>query len=171
MKPLFAGSREFRGEVGSYFERWSPAVLRLARRITRNEADAEEVRQEVFVKFQEHLPRLDRSGNLAGWIFRTATTVALKIRERRFRPLPGSDAAVTDPPAGDPREDLEADLSRIRGALEKLPEPPRRILLERFRDGRTPVQIARRLGLEAGSVRVQIFRALEILRSILRSMP
>ena len=166
-----AGAAEFRGEVRAYFERCSPAVLRLARRITRNEADAEEVRQEVFLKFQEYLPKLDREGNLAGWIFRTATTVALKARQRRLRFVSNPGESITEsstPLSGEP---LEADLTRVSQALEQLPEPSRRILLERFRDGRSPAEIARRLGLAAGSVRVRVFRALDAVREILRNMP
>jgi RNA polymerase sigma-70 factor (ECF subfamily) len=171
MKGSSAGSAEYRGQVHTYFERCSPAVLRLALRITRNEADAEEVRQEVFLKLQEYLPRLDRTGNLAGWIFRTATTVSLKARDRRLRLVPDLGECVGHPSAPGVPDGLEADLARVSRALERLPESPRRLLLERFRDGRSPAEIARRLGLAAGSVRVQLFRAMEILREALRSMP
>src|SRR5581483_4949011 len=164
-------SRESTGlqeQIHAYFKRFSPAVFRLAHRITRNEADAEEVRQEAFLKLQEHLPRLDCTGNLAGWIFRTATTLSLKARERRLRLVTHLEDSVECGLPRDSKEDLEADLTRVSRALERLPESPRRILLERFRDGRTPAEIARRLGLAAGNVRVQLFRALEILREALR---
>jgi RNA polymerase sigma factor (sigma-70 family) len=171
MKGSSKGSVDLQEQVNSYFKRCSPAVYRLARRITQNEADAEEVRQEAFLKLQEHLPRLDCTGNLAGWIFRTATTLSLKARERRLRLVPDLEDSLDCGVPPDSQDDLEADLTRVSRALEKLPEPPRRILLERFRDGRTPAEIARRLGLAAGNVRVQLFRALEVLREALRSMP
>jgi RNA polymerase sigma-70 factor (ECF subfamily) len=158
-------------EVKAYFDQFSPAVLRLARRITRNEADAEEVRQEVFLKLQVYLPRLDLSGNMAGWLFRTATTLSLQLRRRRMSLLADGDDTVPGPEFSPPADDLEADLTKVSLALQSLPEAQRRMILERFRDGRTPSQIASRLGLPPGSVRVQLFRAMELLRHALRRMP
>src|SRR5579864_4006686 len=110
-------------EVKAYFDQFSPAVFRLARRITRNDADAEEVRQEVFLKLQMYLPRLDLSGNMAGWLFRTATTLSLQLRRRRLSLLADGDDSVSSPESPTPADDLESDLSKVALALESLPEP------------------------------------------------
>src|SRR5579859_2749419 len=158
-------------EVKAYFDQFSPAVLRLARKITRNDAAAEEVRQEVFLKLQVHLPNLDPSGNMAGWLFRTATTVSLQLRRRRLSSLKEGDETVPGPDPSTSDDDLESDLTKVALALQGLPEPQRRMIVERFRDGRTPGQIASRLGLPPGTVRVQLFRAMELLRKALRRMP
>jgi RNA polymerase sigma-70 factor (ECF subfamily) len=157
-------------EVQAYFDQFSPAVLRLAHRITRNEADAEEVRQDVFLKLQERLPHLDPTGNMAGWLFRTATTLSLKLRQRRLRLMPDGKDELPRLDPRPPADDLECDGVKVGQALERLPEAQRRIILERFRDGRTPVQIAGRMGISAGNVRIQLFRAMEVLRQALRRM-
>jgi RNA polymerase sigma factor (sigma-70 family) len=108
---------------------------------------------------------------MAGWLFRTATTLSLQLRRRRWSPLAAGDDTVSGPDSSASADGLESDLTKVALALESLPEPQRRMILERFRDGRTPLQIASRLGIPPGGVRVQLFRAMELLRKALRSMP
>ncbi|MEM1452882.1 MAG: sigma-70 family RNA polymerase sigma factor, partial [Planctomycetota bacterium] len=81
------------------------------------------------------------------------------VRER-------SAAARRDPAAGTDelleRLELQNDLAqRVRA----LPEPYRGVLLRRFYDGRSPASIARETGASAATVRSQIARGLDRLRT------
>jgi len=167
MTPSAAGAAR-NAEVEAFFDRFSEAVFRLGRRITGNETDGEEVRQETFLKLQEHLPQLELGGNLAGWIFRTATTVALKIRKRRLVHLPSGEDVVAPAEPSPLADGFPVDPGRVSDALGRLEDPDRRLILVRFRDGLPPSQIARRMGLSPGAVRVRLFRAMELLREALR---
>jgi RNA polymerase sigma factor (sigma-70 family) len=140
------------------FQQCRETILRLGFRITRNAADAEEVLQETFLRLQQNLPRLDLEDNMAGWLFRTATRIALRLRQRRPLAMERPEGVAVPPDAawGDP--------ILVRRAIDKLPAALRDLVLHRFVSGQTPGEIARRRGVPPGRVRVQLFRALELLR-------
>lgn len=152
--------------VAAFFEKYSVAVLRLCRRLTATEEDAEDARQEAFLQLQRHWVRLDPQSNPVGWLFRTAANAALKFARRR--PTAGLEAADTghSVPAILDGEDRE----RVTSALRALPAEYRALIRERFHEGRTPADIARRLRVPPGRVRVQLCRALRLLRELVRGM-
>jgi len=88
-------------------------AYRLARRITRNHEDADDVLQESFVKAYRALDRFDPSKAIGPWfltiVARTALSSVRRERRRSASPLdePGQDGAppladrIVDP-AGDP---------------------------------------------------------------------
>lgn len=151
--------------VEAFFERYSAAVLRLCRRFTSGVEDAEDARQEAFLQLQRHWGRLDPELNPVGWLFRTAAHAALKIRRRPSACLENSETAGSAPPVL-----MAEDQERIAAAVRALPRDYRELIQERFHKGRTPSDIARRLGIPPGRVRVQLCRALRILREIVRGM-
>ena len=151
--------------VAAFFERYSAAVLRLCRRMTANEEDAEDAQQEAFLQLQRHWNRLNPQLNPVGWLFRTAAHAALKIRQRR----PARMDSVENPESAPPFLTAE-DQEKIAAAVRVLPRDYRALIQERFHGGRTPADIARKLGVPPGRVRVQLCRALRILREIVRGM-
>lgn len=153
------------GAVAAFFERHSPAVLRLCRRLTANEQDAEDARQEAFLQLQRHWARLDPQLNPVGWLFRTAAHAALKIRRRRPARIDGGEPTASAPPVL-----MADDHEKIASAVRSLPRDYRTLIQERFHKGRTPADIARKLGVPPGRIRVQLCRALRILREIVRGM-
>ena len=149
-------------EARTLFEQCREPILRLGLRITGNAADAEEVLQETFLRLQQHLPRLDLTDNMAGWLFRTATHIAIRLRRSRTIAMVNPEEVLARPP-----ESPWWDAIQVRRAIDALPAPLRDILRRRFAEGRTPAEIARRLRIPPGRVRVQIFRALDLLRRTL----
>lgn len=149
-------------DVGALFDRYGDAVRRLCRRLTGNDADAQDAAQEAFLQLQRHAERLDPGGNPLGWLFRTAANAALKLRRRRLAPLPPEDAAECGP------VESVVDAGEIHRAIDSLPPEDREILSARFREGIPPAAIAARLGIQAGAVRTRLCRALQTLRLRLR---
>ena len=154
------------GGVAAFFERYSAAVLRLCRRLSATEEDAEDARQEAFLQLQRHWARLDPDSNPVGWLFKTAANAALKIGARRSA---APAEAVEESRTARPVLDAE-DRQKISVALRALPGEYRTLIRERFHEGRTPADIARGLRVPAGRVRVQLCRALRLLREIVRGM-
>ena len=165
MKPP-ASSASMEG-VASFFDRYSSAVLRLCRQLLSSEPDAEDARQEAFLQLQRHWGRLNPDSNPVGWLFRTAANAALKIRNRRAAPTLAADAE--DRLDSGPVLDGD-DRRNIAAAMRALPREYRTLIQERFHKGRTPAEIARRLRIPPGRVRVQLCRALRLLRELVRGM-
>jgi RNA polymerase sigma-70 factor (ECF subfamily) len=150
------------------FDATSPALFRVAVRLTRDGAAAEDVLQETFLAILRGYGTWDPSRTAMPWmigILERKAADAWRRRERDRRPLPrpeGDDA--------DPRDEAEKEETRasIRDAIEDLDEPFRRVAVLRWRYGLEPGEIADALGENPGTVRSNLFRAKQRLERRLR---
>lgn len=151
-------------------------VYALARRITGNEQDAEDVTQHTFLSAIESLDGFREEARFATWLHRIATHAALKVlRKRRGLPTVSLDAA-TEPPEGydtvphpeyiaDWRESPEALVGRhetgrlIDEALSELDDRYRVIFLLRDVEGLSVKETADALGISEANVKVRLLRA------------
>ncbi len=122
-------------------------------------ADADDLVQEVFLRALRQLRRLRQPGAFGGWLMAVARNCAHDHHRRRreLNPLPADVPVVA---ASADRVEAEAVLAAIRG----LPEAYRETLLLRLVEGMSGPEIARRTGLTADSVRVNLHRGMKLLR-------
>lgn len=157
------------------YDRYAGQVLALARRILRDDGDAEDVVQEVFSQAWRTAQRFETSrGTVAGWLLVMARTRSIdRLRARQARPdtrsnvLPDTLAAP-----GVPVSDLmlsEEQSVRIREALKSLPDAQRSALELAYYEGLTQSEIAQRLTEPLGTIKTRIRTALGTLRQRLRS--
>src|SRR5438045_4498512 len=82
---LVAKARE--GDLASFNElvqRYDRKIFRLAKHITQNDEDAEDVLQETFLKAYEHLGNFQGNSKFYTWIVRIAVNESLmKLRKRK----------------------------------------------------------------------------------------
>src|SRR5438045_3361231 len=109
---------------GSLVTRHSQSVFRVAFRITENEADAEEVVQEAFLRGYRRLGDFDARSNFRTWIYRIAMNCALNLlRSRNQAELPISEefdadrmtVQLADRAAGPDRLVLSQEIETRRG--------------------------------------------------------
>ncbi len=75
--------------------RYERKIFRLARHITQNEEDAEDVLQETFLKAYEHLGGFQEQSKFYTWLVRIAVNEALmKLRKRRSGKLLSLDETI-----------------------------------------------------------------------------
>jgi len=147
-------------------------IYTLARRITGNEQDAEDVTQEAFLSALEHLPGFREESSFGTWLSRIATHAALKIiRKRKGLPTESLDAATEDGALPHPeyiadwRESPERLVQRnetarlIDDALAKLDEGHRVVFLLRDVEGLSVKETADALNLSEANVKVRLLRA------------
>jgi RNA polymerase sigma factor (sigma-70 family) len=155
------------GKLGVLFERHHLAVFDFLCRMTGDRAAAEDMVQDVFMRMLKYRASYRDDGRFETWMFR----IARNARADYFRVRAAEQhvpADGVDPPADVPgparllEQDEEAVL--IRRALLLLREDRRElIILTRYR-GMKHDAIAELLGIEVGTVKVRIHRAMRELR-------
>jgi RNA polymerase sigma-70 factor, ECF subfamily len=151
----------------------------LARYLTGNENDAEDLVQETYMRALRAAEQFTPGTDLKAWLFRILrnTFVSLYRRQRNNPTVGGLDTVEPAVPAvADEtwlRDDMELDRLRklvaeeIEAALMSLSEDGRTVVLLDM-EGLTEVQVAEVLGCPVGTVKSRLSRARRALRERLK---
>lgn len=165
---LIAGQPEAMAEL---YDRYGDPAYALALRITGDDARAEDVVQEAFVKIWRQAARFDsQRGSLRAWVMAVVRNQALDVfrgragRERREVDLDqiGPDARVCDPW---PHVSASLLRSRVRTALCSLPPEQRQVVELSYFSGLTCREIGNMLGLPLGTVKSRLRLGMEKLHA------
>ncbi|MGH9487419.1 MAG: sigma-70 family RNA polymerase sigma factor [Terriglobales bacterium] len=163
--------------VGRYEHR----IFRLAQRLMGNEADAEDVLQETFLKVFTKLHQFQQQSRLYTWIVRIAVNQALmKLRRRRSNLVPLDEEIATEegPIARDfadlrpgPEQQLQtSELGAIlQRSLESLSLPYRLVFQLRDVEELSTAETAEALQISEAAVKSRLLRARLQLRENLKS--
>ena len=143
-----------------------PKVVAIAYRVLADRSAAEDVAQEVFLKF--HRSFSPDSERASGWLHAAAVHSALNvIRGERRRAQRETTHALdrSQAPWADPEHLVEEAERRreVRRALSGLPERSAAILMLRY-SGLSYAEVATALGIKVGNVGTLLRRAEETLR-------
>ena len=143
---------------------YSAMVYRLAYARTANRADAEDIYQEVFFRLFSSEPRLESEEHLRAWLIRTTIHCSINLLKsawrRYFRPMPEN----YDVPAA---ENESCRFDALRTALKRLPEKQRVAIHLYYFEELSTDEIARILGEKPSTIRSQLRRGREKLKSLL----
>jgi RNA polymerase sigma-70 factor (ECF subfamily) len=164
-------------------ERHAARVYRVAFGITRNDADAEEVVQDVFLSLFEKIAAFEERAALGTWLYRVATNTALLRRRGKRLELEVSleDQLPTfrdDGHRAGERSFLLADWSAgaedgllsdetqalVRRAIDMLPPHYRAVVMLRDVEELSNEETAEILGEAVSSVKSRLHRARMVLR-------
>ena len=162
-------------------ERHRSPVVHFLFRMVQNQAVAEELGQEVFLRVYRSRATYEPTAKFTTWLFRIATHLALNsIRDRRKEKgqeslseelMDGVERQVPDrQPTVEQRMVYRTRLREVRSAIEALPDKQRAaVMMHKYQDLEY-TQIARTLGCSESAVKSLLFRAYETLRSRLAHM-
>jgi len=148
-----AGRREAFGEL---IDRHAPAVFRLVRASIRNDADAEDVAQEVFLASFRALPRLRDPGRFRAHLIAIAARKIVDWIRRRAR-CPES-ALDHEPLAPEPTAGPDRRLETVARVVGDLAPDARLVFALRHHEGMSCVQIAELLGRPEGTIYSRLSR-------------
>ncbi|MBA7473891.1 MAG: RNA polymerase sigma factor [Bradyrhizobium icense] len=151
-------------------------LYRIARGILRNEAEAEDVVQDTYVRAFTHLEQFRGDSSLSTWLSRIAMNESLG-RLRRQKPgvewselekistraqiIPFPLASNDDPEKSMAQREIQRV---VEHAIDELPEPFRLVFITRVIEGMNVEEAAEILGLKPETVKTRLHRARNLLR-------
>ena len=176
-------ARVLAGETALYellMRRHNQRLYRVARAILRDDAEAEDVMQDAYVRAYQNLASFEGRAKFSTWLTRIAVNEALARSQRRnrFQSLDGSDSSQGDPmktPTSPDRSPEQQSYDReLSGVLEKavlsLPDDYRMVFVLRDVEGMSTEETAQSLSLTQENVKVRLHRAHAKLRKELFDM-
>jgi RNA polymerase sigma-70 factor (ECF subfamily) len=172
------------GDPGSFallLERHRAPILHYLYRMVQNEAVAEELTQEVFLRVYKSRGNYEPTAKFTTWVFRIAMHLALNwIRDGRSEKsqtsLDEETANGASRQVPDRRRTVEqelvhqAKLREVREAIDELPAKQRAaVMMHKYREMEY-AQIASSIGCSESAVKSLLFRAYEALRGRLAHM-
>ena len=146
-----------------YEQNFNRVYAYVARRV-RERAEIQDLTAQVFHQALANLGKFKWRGSpFAAWLYRIAANAIADRARQKTREANNQSDPVSGVTAA---TDLEAVERRARlfGAVDKLPDDQRRVIVMRFADEQSIREIAEELGRSEGAVKQLQFRALENLR-------
>lgn len=159
--------------LAELYDRYAGTLLALAVRIVGDEAEAEEVLQEVFVHAWNHADHYQAGrASVSSWLVLLARSRAIdRLRSRQVGERTAVASALEAPrhvsAAAVRRVQDEERRRRVKAEMARLPPEQRRILALAYYGGLSQTQIADSEGLPLGTVKTRTLLALRKLRQAL----
>lgn len=160
-------------------ERHSRTVFRVAFRVLNNEADAEEVVQETFLRAYRNLQRFEQRAVFSTWIYRIAMNCALDMRKKtkkedRNMPIAEDPEPETNEVQVESREFSQDRVmygkqveKELAAAMAQLSDVERAAFTMRHLEGLSIEEISSILGIQTNAAKNRIFRAVKKIREAL----
>jgi RNA polymerase sigma-70 factor, ECF subfamily len=155
-----------RGDVRAFdtlYFRYRDWVVRLAARMTGNDADALDVLQETFAYVFRKFPGFRLTASMTTFLYPVVKNLSIAARRKRTR-MVSSDAVEAPEPAAPASANPSQQRSELEAMMASLPETHREVLLMRFVDGMSLSEIATALAIPEGTVKSRIHNAIATLR-------
>lgn len=162
--PSPRSSESITGSIDEIVARYSDMVYRLAFTKTRTSHDADDVYQEVFLRYIRSGGDFESEEHRKAWFIRVTLNCANKLFSsswfKKTEPLDENTAELF--PDGD-----SDDYAELRRAIRTLPEKYRDPVILFYCEEMSTADIAAALKISEGNVRVRLTRAREMLKNLL----
>lgn len=166
---------------GELYDRYAPKIYRYIYFKVSGTTEVEDLTAEVFLKTWEYVQRhgadeTKRIKNFRAFVYRLARNIVVDhYRERTERELLADEAALERVTVPEEQHMLTAinrssDLATIERALRNLKDEYRELVVLKYIEGLSTVDIARLTDKTKGTVRVTLHRALTALREEMEKM-
>lgn len=164
-------TRVLAGDVSAFavlMRRHNRRLFRVVRAMVRDDAAAEDVCQEAWLRAYRHLRDLQQAAKFSTWLARIGWRFALARVEQHAGvvSLDERDLAPRDAGTAEPEDQLELQrlAGRLERAIDELPAAYRAVVLLRDVEHMSTTEVAEVLELSEENVRVRLHRARASLR-------
>lgn len=144
-------------------ERWGDMVWRLALARTASVPDAEDVFQEVFLRYFRHEDRFQSDEHRKAWLIRCTVNRAKSVFaspwRRRTVPLETAEEVG-----------VEDDYREVYSAVLALPGKYRAVIHLHYFEGLSVAEMAQTLDMPEGTIKSQLSRGRALLRDMLKEV-
>ncbi len=177
IQDALAGNQQAYAEI---VNRYKDQIYHLIFRMVKDNAQADDLTQETFIKAFNALASFNSEYAFSTWLYKIAANNCIDFfRKKKLQtyslnsPIKAKDGDIQrDFP--DSTQEPESGLiskeqtNQIKSAIEKLPKKYREAILLRHINDKSYEEIAEHLDIPLGTVKVRIFRAREMLKKMLR---
>jgi RNA polymerase sigma-70 factor (ECF subfamily) len=147
------------------WEEFHAPLQQFIRRRVSDEATAEDVLQDVFLKIHQHMESLKDVRKLEGWIYQITRNAIIDAYRKHRHETTLEAAEALDLPEELPDDDIVSELlPSVRAMVRNLPELDRQALVLTEYQGLTQKELAERLGLSFSGAKSRVQRAREKLK-------
>jgi RNA polymerase sigma-70 factor (ECF subfamily) len=168
--------RASRGESAAFgllYDKHVAAIYRYVYYRVRDDAEAEDLTSDVFMRALKAMPRYEPRQAFLAWLYRIARNAVIDRARRGNRQVSYEDALEHPTPdqivVPDEQVLAHSDNETLRGALAKLTPLQQEVIVLRFLEGYSTEEIAKIVGKREGTVRGIQFRAIGTLRQLIPS--
>jgi len=169
-------TRLAKGEIASFdvlFLRYYPLVLHFIMGFVRNEEDARDLSQDLFLKLWLHREKMPEVENLRSYLFQMAKNRVFDFFRKQI---------TMEPMEREPRITFEEEASLeayvegrdlemlIDATIEKMPDQRKKIFRMSRYDGLSNDEIAQQLSISKRTVETHISNALKELKTVTRNI-
>ena len=168
--------RASKGESAAFgllYDKHVAAIYRYVYYRVRDDAEAEDLTSDVFMRALKAMPRYEPRQAFLAWLYRIARNAVIDRARRGNRQVSFEDALehpgvdqIIEP---DAEVLAHSDNATLRGALAKLTPLQQEVVVLRYLEGYSTQEVARIVGKREGTVRGIQFRAIGALRQLIPS--
>ena len=154
-------SSRVRSQADRLLRQYGNSVLRMAYSYLHNMEDAEDILQDTLIQFLKTAPALETPAHEKAWLLRVAAN--LSKNRIKYNAVRQSDELMDDLAAEERR-----DLAFVWDAVRCLPEKYREVIHLFYAEGYSTAQIAGILEMKESTVRSNLTRGRQKLKSVLK---
>ncbi len=146
------------------FEKYQVSLYSICFRFTRNDSDARELTQDIFIKVYRNLKKFNERSRFFTWLYRIAVNACLSFKRKQKN----EELYYNRPLQTQPMDERVSMKIAIDNALKKLPQRQRISFILRHYEGYTFKEIGEIMGITTGAAKANHHQAVKKLRVFLK---
>lgn len=153
-----------RAEDYLMIEKYSPVVYRMAYSMVKNTQDAEDIHQEVFLKYLDKRPEFENEEHAKAWFLRVTINLAKNLWKTAWQQKVVSLGEVDREEGEEPQQEED----KLIETVKQLPQKYRTVVHLFYYEEYSLEEIADLLKAKPSTVRTRLTRARQKLRELLK---